>query len=158
MPWCSTSSAAAGRSSAAADRSCANAVAGRATSAATAPAPSASPSRRLTRIPSIAIADFTGVCLSLTGAGLGRLRLVPPPDGGKIGDPVFRHRIGMAEAIPARGALLVEGELRHHVVVPQQHAVERVGGGDELVPVLCKDHLVDQRIDRGILDADIVLR
>src|SRR6516225_9854281 len=152
MPWRSTSSAAA-----AAFCTCAGAT----IPAATAPAPSASNSRRCKRIvETVAIGCLitTSANPSLTRARLGRLRLIPPPDGREIGKAVFRHRIGMAEAVPARGALHVEGEERHQVVVPQQHAVERVGGSDELVPVLGKDHLVDQRIDRGILDADIVLR
>src|ERR1700721_1711767 len=64
----------------------------------------------------------------------------------------------MAEAVPARRAPIAVGPLRHYVVVPQQHAVERAGGGDELVAVLGEDHAVDQRIDRRVLDADEVLR
>ena len=74
---------------------------------------------------------------------------------GKPAAAVFRQRIGPAEAIPARGAALVVGELRHDVVVPQQHAVERLGRGDELGAILGEDHPLDQRIDRRILDADV---
>src|SRR5215469_16072506 len=150
MPWRSASSGAA-----------AAFCAGATIPAATAPAPSASNSRRCKRIvDTVAIGGLitTSANPSLTRAGLGRLRLVPPPDGWEIGDAVFRHRIEMAEALPARGPGFVEGELGHHIVIPQQHPVERVGGGDELVAVPGEDHLVDQRIDRGILDADIVLR
>ncbi len=83
---------------------------------------------------------------------------VPPPDRRECRRAVFRQRIGPAETVPARGALLVVGELRHDVVVPQQHAVERPGGGDELGAILGEDDPLDQRIDRRILDADVVAR
>ena len=43
-------------------------------------------------------------------------------------------------------------------MVPQQHAVERLGGGDQLGAVLGEDDALDQRIDRRILDAGIVAR
>ena len=69
--------------------------------------------------------------------------------------------IRVAESILARGAPLFEGEEKlatSRPVVPQQHTIERVGCGDELAAVLGEDHLVDQGIDRRILDADIVLR
>src|SRR3954463_15450971 len=64
---------------------------------------------------------------------------VPPPPGWKGRPAVFGHLIGTAEAIPARGALLVVGPLRHHEVAPDQHAIERPGGGDQLRPVLGED-------------------
>ncbi len=62
----------------------------------------------------------------------------------------------MAEAVPARGALLAVGPLRHDVVVPQQHAIERVGGGDEIGAALGEDDLIDHGVDGGIFDADQV--
>ena len=64
----------------------------------------------------------------------------------------------MAEAVPARGAHFAVGPLRHDVMVPQQHAVERVGGGDEIGAVLGEDDLIDHRVDRRIFDADQVVR
>ena len=45
---------------------------------------------------------------------------------GKPEARVFRQRFGMAEAIPSRVTLEAEGELRHHVEVPQQHAIHRL--------------------------------
>src|SRR5262249_6573592 len=74
------------------------------------------------------------------------------------GGAVFRHLIGPAETIPARGARLAVGPLRHDVVVPQQHTVERPRGGDELAAILGEDHAVDQRVDGWVLDAGVVLR
>ena len=43
--------------------------------------------------------------------------------------------------------------LRHDVEIPQQHPVERMGGGDQLVAVPSEDHACRQRVDDGILDA-----
>ena len=48
--------------------------------------------------------------------------------------------------------------LRHDVEIPQQHAVERPGGGDQLVAVLGENDAIDERIDRRVLDADQVAR
>ena len=53
---------------------------------------------------------------------------------------------------------LAVGPLRHDVEIPQQHAVERLGGGDQFGAVLGEDDALDQRIDRRILDADEVAR
>ena len=77
---------------------------------------------------------------------------------GNAASSVFRHVLRTAEAIPARRALLAVGPLRHDVEIPQQHAVERLGGGDQFVAVLGEDHALDQRIDRRILDADQIAR
>ena len=77
---------------------------------------------------------------------------------GNADSPYFGMSCRAAEAVPARGALLAVGPLRHDVEIPQQHAVERLGGGDQLVAVLGEDHALDQRIDRRILDADQVAR
>jgi hypothetical protein len=41
-------------------------------------------------------------------------------------------------------------------VVPQQHAIERTGGSDQLSAILGKDDTLDQRIDPRVLDADKV--
>ena len=70
---------------------------------------------------------------------LRRLRGVPPPHRRERPAAVFRHRIGMAEAVPARGAHFAVGPLRHDVVIPQQHAIERLGGGDEIGAALGED-------------------
>ena len=64
----------------------------------------------------------------------------------------------MGETIPACGTLERIGPLRHDVVIPQQHAVERFGGGDQLGAILGEDYLVDQRVDGRILDADQIAR
>src|SRR5580704_18225821 len=142
MPWRSASSwAPAGRTGA------------QTTRVAIAPAPSASASRRLSAeavsIPVVS-RNFTGEnpssapIPSLARSRFGRARLVPPPDRGEGIAAVFRHDIGMAEAIPARGPHLAIGPLRHHVVVPQKHPVERLGGGDQIGAVLGEDDPFDQ--------------
>src|SRR3569623_1979851 len=89
---------------------------------------------------------------------LGRLILVPPPDVGEQRRAVFRHRLRMREAVPPRRALERIAPLRHDIEIPQQHAVERLGRGDELLAALGKDHAVDPRNDRRDLDADEVAR
>ena len=43
-------------------------------------------------------------------------------------------------------------------MIPQQHAIERLGGGDEVGAALGENHLIDHRIDRRILDADQIER
>ena len=53
---------------------------------------------------------------------------------------------------------LVVGPLRHDVVIPQQHAIERLGRGDQVVAALGENHPFDQLVDRGILDSDDVAR
>ena len=63
----------------------------------------------------------------------------------------------MTETIPARGAGFEIGPLRHDVVVPQQDAVERFGGGFEIGAVLGENDLIDHRIDRRIFDADQIV-
>src|SRR5438552_131377 len=64
----------------------------------------------------------------------------------------------MAETVPTRGALFAIGPLRHDVVVPQQHAVERLGGGDQLLAALGEDDAVYHGVDRRVLDADEIAR
>lgn len=39
-------------------------------------------------------------------------------------------------------------------MVPEQHAVERVCGGDQLMAVGCEHDAVDQRVDGLVGDAD----
>src|SRR3569832_2543714 len=89
---------------------------------------------------------------------LGRLVFVPPPDVGEQRRAVFRHRLRMREAVPPRRALERIAPLRHDIDIPQQHAVERLGRGDELLAALGKDHAVDQLVDCLVLDADEVAR
>src|SRR5262245_44958416 len=60
----------------------------------------------------------------------GSLR-VPPPHGGESRATVFRHCLRMSKTIPARGACIGVRPLRHHVEIPQQNPVQRLGGGDE---------------------------
>src|SRR5689334_12539411 len=64
----------------------------------------------------------------------------------------------MPEAVPTHRALLPVEPLRHDVIVPQEHAVERPGGGNEIVAVLGEDDAIDERVDRRVLDADEVAR
>src|SRR5689334_24728813 len=66
---------------------------------------------------------------------------VPPPDSGKSCSAVFRHRIGMAEAIPSRCSHFVIVPLRNDVVVPQQNAIERSGSRLEIGALLGEDNL-----------------
>src|SRR5690348_5723455 len=86
-----------------------------------------------------------------------RLLRVPPPQGRQARAPIF-WQVGMAEAVPARIAREWRGELRHHVEIPEQHAIERMGRSHQACPVLREDDLIDQRINRGILDADVIPR
>ena len=58
---------------------------------------------------------------------------------GNAPSPYCRHVLRMAEAVPTRGALLEGiGPLRHDVEIPQQHPVERLGGGDQVLRGLGK--------------------
>ena len=83
--------------------------------------------------------------------------LVPPPDRGK---PVaeLRQVLRMSEAVPSRGAVDVGIELRHHVVVPQQHPIKGMRRGDQFLAVLRVDDTLDQLVHGRILDAGIVAR
>jgi hypothetical protein len=81
---------------------------------------------------------------------------VPPPDSGESCSAVFGHQIGMAEAIPSRGAHFVIVPLRNDVVVPQQNAIECSRSCLEIGAVLSEDNLVDHGIDRGVFDANPV--
>ena len=69
---------------------------------------------------------------SLPGSSLGGLVRIPPPQVRERCHAVFRQWIGVAEAVPARGAQLAVRPLRHDVMVRQQDAIERPGGGDEI--------------------------
>src|ERR1700761_7359913 len=82
---------------------------------------------------------------------------VPPPYRRERRPAVFRHRIRTAEAVPARGPHFVVGPLRHDVMVPQQDAVERPGGGFEVGAVLGVNDVLDHGVDGRILDADDVV-
>src|SRR5580765_6046652 len=79
---------------------------------------------------------------------------IPPPDGRERRSGVLGQLSGTPETVPARGALLAVGPLRHHEMMPQQDAIERPGGGDQLGAILGEDHALDQRVDRRIPDAD----
>src|SRR6266404_3357825 len=83
---------------------------------------------------------------------------VEPPDRRESRQAVFRQFRRVAEAIPARGADFRIIPLRHDVVIPQQHAIERFGRRNQIVAVLGKDYPLDQFVDRRILDADDVAR
>ncbi len=87
-----------------------------------------------------------------------RLVRVIPPDEREARLAVFGQFRRPAEAVPARGAHLRVGPLRHDVVIPQQHAVQRLVGGDEIVAVRGVDHPLDQLVDGGILDAGNIAR
>ena len=54
-----------------------------------------------------------------------------------------------------RDALVGDVPHRHHVVVPDQHPVERPAGGDQAVAVRREDDRVDQLVDGRVLDADV---
>ena len=85
---------------------------------------------------------------------LGR-RVVPPPHAQER--RIARRQLGRPPVhVPHGDALEGRVPLRHDVVVPQQHPVERPRGGDQVVAVLGQDDLVDQLVDRGVLDADDV--
>src|SRR5436309_2728128 len=81
---------------------------------------------------------------------------VPPPDGGKSCRAVFRHQIGMAEAIPSRAAHIIIRPLRNDVVIPQQDAVECSRSRLEIGAIIGEDDLIDHGIDRWIFDANTV--
>src|SRR4029078_4864719 len=72
------------------------------------------------------------------------LVLVPPPDRRKRRAAVFRHGFGTTESIPSRRADVRIRPLWHHVEVPQQNPVERLGGGNQLGTVLCENDFFDQ--------------
>src|SRR5262249_12922870 len=104
--------------------------------------------------PSAARADAPA---SLLRSHLGSALLVVPPDF-REGVGVLRQRLRSVEAVPARGARVVDRPARHHVMMPQQHAVERLGGRYQLVAILGEDQPLDQRVDAWILDAPVVAR
>jgi hypothetical protein len=67
---------------------------------------------------------------SLTISDPGCLVGIPPPQRGKGRLAIFGERVGPPKAIPACRTKRIDGELRHHVLVPQQRAVECPGRGD----------------------------
>ena len=64
----------------------------------------------------------------------------------------------MAEAVPHGDALVDRRVARDDDLVGEQHAVERMGGGNQCVAIVGVDQLLDQRVDAGVLDARIVVR
>ena len=64
----------------------------------------------------------------------------------------------MTKAIPARRTRLINAVLWDHVMIPQEHAIEGPCRSDKLCPILGEYHPVDQRVDRGILNPDIITR
>ena len=62
----------------------------------------------------------------------------------------------MAEAIPARTAHFAIGELRHHVMIPQQHTIERLGGGYQFLGT--RYVLPDGRAIEGMSILDVETR
>ena len=62
----------------------------------------------------------------------------------------------MAELVPVGDAGRPDVPVRDHVVAPQQHAVERAAGGDQVLAVVGGDDLADQLVDDRVLDADQV--
>ena len=80
---------------------------------------------------------------------LAALAFIIPPDGGKAGSAVTRHRLGDGCAVPARGALLQRGPLRNDIIVGEQNAIERFRRGHQLVAILGIDDFIDERIDAG---------
>src|SRR5262249_38119067 len=83
---------------------------------------------------------------------------VPPPHIGKTAGPIARQKLRPGETVPTRGPVLPQVIERDNEVVPQQHAVERAGGSNQFLASLGKDDTLDQRIARGVLDAELILR
>ena len=73
-------------------------------------------------------------------------------------EPPYSGRARAGEAVPARRPGSIRVALRHDVVVGEEHAVERLRRGDQLVAVLREDDLLDQRVDALVLDAGGVAR
>ena len=64
--------------------------------------------------------------------------------------------LGVAEAIPTCRPHVIEIPLRHDVVIPEQHAIEGLGRGNEVVPVIGKDDTLNQGVNGRILNSDQV--
>ncbi len=62
----------------------------------------------------------------------------------------------MHDSGPARHPLLRREIQWHHIESRQQHAVERAGGGDEVVAAGGAEHLGDHGVDRRRFDAHVV--
>jgi hypothetical protein len=78
------------------------------------------------------------------------LTSIPPPDRWEIGGTEFRHLVRPAKTVPAKSALLIVGPLRYDIVVPQQHPIERLSSGHQLLAGLGEDHTIDQRIESAV--------
>src|ERR1043165_7470397 len=76
--------------------------------------------------------------------------ITPCTSGSRI--PIASLAAAVSDAIGIREPLV------HGVMPMPQHAVERAKGGDELRPLVGRDHLFEQRIDCRILYADQVAR
>src|SRR5215467_2146522 len=85
---------------------------------------------------------------------LGGCLIVPPDPQERAA--ARRQLVRPAVHVPHGQTIVGKVPLRHDVVVPQQHAIERVRGGDELGPILGKNDLADQRVDGGVFNADHV--
>src|SRR5262245_44802691 len=85
---------------------------------------------------------------------LGGCLIVPPDPHERAA--ARRQLVRPAIHVPHGQTIVGKVPLWHDVVVPQQHAIERVRGGDELGPIMGKNDLADQRVDGGILNADHV--
>src|SRR6266852_2805425 len=68
------------------------------------------------------------------------------------------HRLGKAEAVPARGALKSAGELRDKIAIPEQYPIQGLASRDQFGAVFCEDDTVYQGVDCGIFDAGKVAR
>src|SRR6185437_13643862 len=104
---------------------------------------------------------FLHVILLPCGASLSLdvgLLLFAPPEYGEGRLAVLRHMPGMIKPVPARGTFVGKRPLRHDKMIPQQHSIERPGRCDELIPRIREDDAFDERVDRGILDADQIAR
>src|SRR5271166_3709810 len=97
-------------------------------------------------------------CLLSGSANPGHASCIPPPDCRKCGYAVLGHQLGASKLVPTCRAELVIAPLRNHVVVPQQHAIERFCRGNQLRSIPGQYEAVDEGVDRGVLDADGVAR
>src|SRR5213078_3947713 len=83
---------------------------------------------------------------------------IPPPHRRKGRLSILGKNARMSKAIPSRRTRLINAVLWDHVMIPQEHAIEGPCRRDKLRPILGEYHRVDQRVDRGILNPDIITR
>src|SRR5215813_2671510 len=95
--------------------------------------------------------------LPLAACFCGSLR-VPPPYGGERRHAIFRHWIRTTETVPPRCPQFAVAPLRHDEVIPEQNAVKRLGGGDQVVACLGGQYLRDRLVNRRVLDSEDVVR